>query len=328
MFKYTYACFPHLNLKPIIEVFSYKALKEDHFTFEPCELGKNLNLKYKEVIEKFEKVENSKLEDFYCINYKCSNVTLYSHPSLTYENVTYFGIRMTAICSYNLLKFILITENDFIDHTNKDNPIVPYYQKNEYTEYDNSETYLEYNYQYIKYETDNGFIFNDKIVFNGIGAYGSNSFDRENKFDYILLIKFRMNRANYDFYRRTFIKFQSFLADVMSLINLLIAISKIISEFLLYKKMHKDIIKYIITNNDLKENKIEKQIFQNKLKLKKVFNIDDSKLEKFDKKIDQNQIIEEKVNSKVSLETSNKDCLLEFEEEDKNRIKAEKLKFY
>ena len=53
MFKYTYACFPQLNLKPIIEVFSYKALKEDHFTFEPCELGKNLNLKYKEVIEKF-----------------------------------------------------------------------------------------------------------------------------------------------------------------------------------------------------------------------------------------------------------------------------------
>ena len=53
MFKYTYACFPQLNLKPIIEVFSYKALKEEHFTFEPCKINKNLNLKYKEVIEKF-----------------------------------------------------------------------------------------------------------------------------------------------------------------------------------------------------------------------------------------------------------------------------------
>ena len=37
-----------------------------------------------------------------------------------------------------------------------------------------------------------------------------------------------------------------------------------------------------------------------------------------------NQIIEEKVNSKVSLETSNKDCVLEFENEDKNMIKVMK----
>ena len=72
-----------------------------------------------------------------------------------------------------------------------------------------------------------------------------------------------MNSANYDLYRRTFIKFQSFLADVMSLINLLITTSKVITEFLLYKKMHKDIIKYIISNNDIKENKREKEIFQN-----------------------------------------------------------------
>ena len=86
-----------------------------------------------------------------------------------------------------------------------------------------------------------------------------------------------MNGANYDLYRRTFIKFQSFLADVMSLINLLITISKVITEILLYKKMHKDIIKIIITNK-------EKEIFQNKLKLKKVFDVDENKGEKFEKK--------------------------------------------
>jgi len=70
-----------------------------------------------------------------------------------------------------------------------------------------------------------------------------------------------MNSANYDLYRRTFIKFQSFLANVMSLINLLITISKVVTEFLLYKKMHKDIIKYIITNNNIKENEIGKEIY-------------------------------------------------------------------
>ena len=89
--------------------------------------------------------------------------------------------------------------------------------------------------------------------------------------------------------------------------------------------MHKDIIKYIITNNSIKENKIGKEFFQNKLKQKKIFDIDDIKGEKFEKKINQNQIIEEKVNSKISLEAHNKDCVLEFENEDKNIIKVMKI---
>ena len=110
----------------------------------------------------------------------------------------------------------------------------------------------------------------------------------------------------------------------MSLINLLISISKVITEFLLYKKMNKDIIKYIIINNNEKENKIGKTIFPKKLKLKKIFDIDNNKVEKFEKKINQSQINEEKVNSKVSLDIQNKDFALEFEKEDKNMIKVMK----
>ena len=56
---------------------------------------------------------------------------------------------MTAICSYNLLKFILITENDFIDHTKKDNPIVPYYQNDAYLLLDDSDSNIEYKYQTV-----------------------------------------------------------------------------------------------------------------------------------------------------------------------------------
>ena len=59
-----------------------------------------------------------------------------------------------------------------------------------------------------------------------------------------------MNSANYDFCKGIFQKFQSFFAEVMSLINLLITISQVITEFLLYKKKHKDIIKHIITNKE------------------------------------------------------------------------------
>ena len=161
-------------------------------------------------------------------------------------------------------------------------------------------------------------------TFNGIGFYSSNSFDTNDNSDHIFYIKFKMNSANYYFYRRTFIKFQSFIADAMSLINLLIYLSKVITEFLLYKKMNKDIIKNIITNNNIKENKIGKAIFPNKLKLKKIFDFDDSKVEKFEKKIIQNQINEEKATSKVSLDIQNKDFVLEFEKEDDNVIKVMK----
>ena len=86
-----------------------------------------------------------------------------------------------------------------------------------------------------------------------------------------------MNGANYDLYRRTFTKFQSFLSEVMSLISSLITISNEVTEILLYKKMHKDIIKHIITNK-------EKENIPNKLKLKKIFDINDNKVEKSEKK--------------------------------------------
>ena len=128
---------------------------------------------------------------------------------------------------------------------------------------------VAYNFQYIKYESDNGFILNDKTTVNGIGFSGFNTFDKFDISKPVLSINFKMNRTNYDLYKRTFVKFQSFLADVMSLINLLIAISKVITEFLLYKKMHKDIIKYIISNKDIKENNQGKQIISNKKNLRK-----------------------------------------------------------
>ena len=58
----------------------------------------------------------------------------------------------------------LVNENDFIDHTKKDNPIVPYYQKNEYLLFEDEQKDIDYNYQYIKYESDNGIFFNDSCM--------------------------------------------------------------------------------------------------------------------------------------------------------------------
>ena len=62
---------------------------------------------------------------------------------------------ISSNCKDYYLKARLITENDIIDHSQKDNPIIPYYQKNDIALY-NEEKHLVYNYQYIKYESNNG----------------------------------------------------------------------------------------------------------------------------------------------------------------------------
>ena len=129
-----------------------------------------------------------------------------------------------------------------------------------------SNLYLVYDYQFIKYESDNGVIFSKINNTNGVGFSGSNPFDQIEVGDKKFTIDFRINPDNYDFYRRSFEKFQSFLADVMSLINLLITISKVVSDFLLHKKMNKYIIKNIITIKDEKENKSELEIPSSKKK--------------------------------------------------------------
>ena len=324
MIYYSFICFSNMTMDPEITIILQEGEHNyEHLALETCELGKNLNLKYKELIEKFEKVESQKLEDFYCVNYGDYNLNLFSNPSLKSGNENLLRFKIETKCEDYFLQIILVTENDFIDHNQKENPIVPYYQKNE-LKFSNEKINVVYNFQYIKYESDNGFILNDKTTVNGIGFSGFNAFDKEDISNPIFSINFKMNRTNYDLYKRTFVKFQSFLADVMSLINLLIAISKVITEFLLYKKMHKDIIKYIISNKDIKENNQGKQIISNKKKFKKIFEMENNKAEKFEKKIEQNQIIEEKMNSKVSLENQNKDFILEFEDANKNMIKVMK----
>ena len=146
----------------------------------------------------------------------------------------------------------------FLEHNNRDNPILPSYQKHIITSINNP-TNLQYYYNYIKYESDEGFIFSDKKIFEGIGISDSKKFDETQILEDILSIKFKMNGSNYDYYQRSYTKFQAFVADVSSLINLIITICKILSEFLLYKKMNKDIIKNILSINENKNNNISKE---------------------------------------------------------------------
>ena len=68
-------------------------------------------------------------------------------------------IRIYSECEDYFLSFNLVTQNDLIAHNKKDNPIIPYYKRNLYDLNKDKKRFLNYNYQYIKYESDDGIFF-------------------------------------------------------------------------------------------------------------------------------------------------------------------------
>ena len=229
----------------------------ENIDYEPCKLGKNLDIKYKNILETFEKVEEAKISEYTCLNFNNTEFTLYDHPQISDKYERYLELSLESTCQNYFLIFYLVTQNDFLEHNNRDNPISPFYQKHIITSM-NTKTILQYYYNYIKYESDEGFIFSDKKIFEGIGISDSKKFDNTQiiELDGVLSIRFKMNGASYDYYQRSYTKFQAFVADVSSLINLIIIICKVLSEFLLYKKMNKDIIRNILFSNEIKNNNI------------------------------------------------------------------------
>ena len=144
------------------------------------------------------------------------NFTLFNSPNMNTELERRLNFELHSSCETYILLFDLITQNDVIEHRNRINPLVPYYQKHRILTFSEPAN-LVINYNYIKYETDDGFIFPNKKEINGIGISNTNSYDKNDFINNILFIDFKMNGASYDYYQRSFIKFQAFLADVMNL---------------------------------------------------------------------------------------------------------------
>ena len=302
MFQKSFSCISNNSLDEPNLTISARDSTQTFFQdidYEPCELGKNLDMKYKDIVEEFERNENEKISEYSCLNFNGKDFTLFGSLNLDSELERHLQFELYSSCESYILFFDLITQNDFIEHRNRMNPLVPYYQRQILTLHRPSN--LVINYNYIKYETDDGYIFSNKKEINGIGTSNISPYYKNNFINNILFIDFKMSEASYDYYQRSFIKFQAFLADVMSLINLLITISKIISEFLLNKKMDKDIIRYILTSNNINKNNISKE--------KQIHEIFDNNYDKNQKRIiDTQKSVDSsnEISSKIDLESENK----------------------
>jgi hypothetical protein len=228
---------------------------------EKCELGKNLNMKFEDIINDKYKF-NRTIENFYCINPK-DNISIFYYP-----NIAYSFIELNIIIKNNSqyipekLQAMIVSENDLIDHNNKDNPITSFFIYHISTSFSSSEyTKIYYDYQYIKYESDDGLFYKSSKTLSGV-SFSEMTFykgiqdtynlqrDFENSCESnIGNIKLEINKSHFDNYSRTYKRLQGLLAEVMSVVSLLFEIGRQISSFLCEKKMNTDIV-YDLLNQD------------------------------------------------------------------------------
>ena len=161
MFKKTFVCYSNYSDISKLIVTKWddpKNLIHEDIDYESCKLGKNLDIKYKNIIETFEKVEETNISEYSCLNFNNTKFTLFDNSQISDQFEKYLELRLESTCEDYVLVFKLVTQNDFLEHTNRDNPIVPFYQKHMISSI-NTQTKLQYYYNYIKYESDEGFFF-------------------------------------------------------------------------------------------------------------------------------------------------------------------------
>ena len=83
--------------------------------FERCELGKNIDIKHKESIEKFESSTDQNHTDYYCINKDDSNITIFNDKII---GESYVMITVNSLGPYNSDEKILryVIQSDSINH--------------------------------------------------------------------------------------------------------------------------------------------------------------------------------------------------------------------
>ena len=219
-----------------------------------CEFGKNVDYSYSNIISK-DTLFGKTIEQFYCIDYN-GNLSLFYHPKIGFSFISLYVILKNGcnVIPEHIQSFI-VTENNIINHSNKDNPI----RKSSIFEYTTAfssidSTSINYKFQYIKYESDNGLLFKMNKHYNGM-IFSNMNFYKINNIDIYLnnnldtssnsligTIVFMINQSNFDIYKRSYQRLQSLLAEIMSVISLLFQIGEQISYILCNKKMSKDIL--------------------------------------------------------------------------------------
>jgi len=88
MFQKSFSCISNNSLDEPNLTISARDSTQTFFQdidYEPCELGKNLDMKYKDIVEEFERNENEKISEYSCLNFNGKDFTLFGSLNLDSE---------------------------------------------------------------------------------------------------------------------------------------------------------------------------------------------------------------------------------------------------
>ena len=249
-----------------INVAIYDNAKVNFYPIEvkACKPGENLNVKYENYLKhKFDELaevqvqEGKNIKDFYCINTQNIDLSLFYEPNVGYSYLDLnLILKNQSLYRPEDISIMFIYENNLINHDNKKSPISVGISSQTLQTFSSEEFYItNFNFQYLKYETDDGLFFEDLKYLNGISLFDmTQSINNQEKYNLendlvkynsskFGTFRFALNKSNYDFYRRSYKKIQTLLAEIMSIVSLLFEIGRQILSFLNEKKMSIDIIR-------------------------------------------------------------------------------------
>ena len=267
-----------------IIVYNNGTIKKNKVNIDICELGKNIDMKYKDLIRDKNKF-GTYLDDFYCFSSNNEDISLFYYPNIGSSTIDLnIILKNNSYFIPEKLQTLIVSENDLIEHNNKSSPINKNYIYYLTRGYSSSEfTTVSYNFHFINYETDDGLFFKKSKILDGVSfsdmmlfkslkdVYNFKKNIESSNYSNIGKVEIGINRVYYDSYKRSYPKFQSLLAEVMSVVNLLFEFGKQLSIILCNKKMSKDIIesllnknrKYILSQQNNNSNKYFKNLDKN-----------------------------------------------------------------
>ena len=241
-----------------IAVYDNGSFHNEVLFIEKCEFEKNINKRYIDILKK--KLNFGRpVEEFFCISPKNGNLSLFYKPNIGYSFISLnIFIKNISIYTPDNIESIIVSENNIINHNNKDKPISENFIYHMTSSFHSIEfTSINYDIQFIKYESDDSFFLNNYKNYSGI-TFNSMSSKRKtlkgynltnnieyNKCSVIGEIIFGINKANFDNYKRSYKKLQALLAEIMSVLSIIFEVARQILYFLNHKTISKEIIRYI-----------------------------------------------------------------------------------
>jgi hypothetical protein len=173
-------------------IYDNASVEHSALNVKPCIPGENMNIKYQDYLrEKFngltqEQIQGDKnINDFYCINSDNHNISLFYYPNIGYSYIDLnIILQNQSLYTPEDISLMMVYQNNIINHDNKESPISAGISYQFLQVFSSIEYYLtNFNFQYLKYETDDGIFFNSLKYLKGM-SFLDLYYYKDNQVDY------------------------------------------------------------------------------------------------------------------------------------------------